>query len=65
MELPTCLVCLKPKKLKAHIIEEWLRDNEIPIIVRVENDQVLLDVRTIQDRELKSVAEAISHLATK
>jgi len=40
-----------------------LRSYDPSIIVRVERDHVLLDVRTIQDRELKTVAEAIKALA--
>jgi L-seryl-tRNA(Ser) seleniumtransferase len=61
--LPTRLLSLNPRKLSAHHIEEWLRSHNPPIIVRVEKDQVLLDVRTIQDRELKTVARALKALA--
>ncbi|UCF57832.1 MAG: L-seryl-tRNA(Sec) selenium transferase [Deltaproteobacteria bacterium] len=63
LELPTRLLCLIPKKLSAHQIEEWLRSYNPPIIVRVERDNVLLDVRTIQEKELKAMAQAIKELA--
>lgn len=62
LELPTHLLSLIPKKLSAHYMEEWLKSYNPPIIVRVEQDNVLLDVRTIQDKELKSVAQAIKEL---
>jgi L-seryl-tRNA(Ser) seleniumtransferase len=62
LELPTHLLSLIPKKLSAHYMEEWLKSYNPPIIVRVEQDSVLLDVRTIQDKELKSVAQAIKEL---
>jgi L-seryl-tRNA(Ser) seleniumtransferase len=63
--IPTCLVCLVPKRLTAHEMETWLRSYDPPIIGRVEKEQVLLDVRTIQDKELKTVAEAVRALAMK
>ena len=44
-------------------IEKWLRSYDPPIISRVEKDRALLDVRTIQDRELKTVAQALKELA--
>jgi L-seryl-tRNA(Ser) seleniumtransferase len=62
LELPTHMLSLVPKRLSAHYMEEWLKSHNPPIIVRVEQDQVLLDVRTIQDKELKSVAQAIKEL---
>ncbi|MBN2124161.1 MAG: L-seryl-tRNA(Sec) selenium transferase [Deltaproteobacteria bacterium] len=61
--LSTRLLCLEPGALSAHQMEEWLRRREPPIIVRVEKDRVLLDVRTIQDRELKEVAAALQSLS--
>lgn len=63
LELPSRLLCLVPKRLSAHVMEEWLRAYEPPIITRVEKDRVLLDVRTIQDKELKTVTKAIQELA--
>ena len=61
-ELQSCLLCLIPKRLSAHSMEEWLRAYNPPIIVRVDSDSVLMDVRTIQERELKTVARAIKDL---
>jgi L-seryl-tRNA(Ser) seleniumtransferase len=63
-ELPTCLVCLVPAKLSAANMEHWLRTQSDPaIITRIEKDRVLLDVRTIQDKEIRLVVEAIVKLA--
>ena len=61
--IPTCLIALVPGRLSANAIEERLRAYDPPIISRVEKDQVLLDVRTLQDSELKTVAGAIRVLA--
>jgi L-seryl-tRNA(Ser) seleniumtransferase len=63
LELPSRLLCLLPEKLSAHQLEEWLRSYTPPIIVRVEKDRVLLDVRTVQEEELKTVSQAIKELA--
>lgn len=63
LELPSRLLCLKPGRLSASRMEEWLRAYDPPIIVRVERDHVFLDVRTIQESELKTVARAIKGLA--
>ncbi len=63
LELPTRLICLVPGKLTAHVMEAWLRAYEPPIIVRVEKERVVLDVRTILDDEFAVVAGAIRRLA--
>ncbi len=62
MELHTRLLRLNPREMTAHRINEILKAGDPPIIVRVEQDSVLLDVRTIQDKELKIVAKAISDM---
>ena len=62
MELHTCLLRLNPREMTAHGINELLKAGDPPVIVRVEQDSVLLDVRTIQDKELKTVAKAINSL---
>jgi L-seryl-tRNA(Ser) seleniumtransferase len=62
-KLPTRLLCLTPKKMSAQEMEGWLRSYDPPIIVRIETDQVLLDMRTIREKELKTVAQALKKLA--
>ena len=62
MELHTRLLRLNPVKMTAHQINEKLKACDPPVIVRVEQDSVLLDVRTIQNKELKIVAQAIDNL---
>jgi L-seryl-tRNA(Ser) seleniumtransferase len=61
--IPTCLLALVPGRLSANTIEQKLRGYDPPIISRVEKDQVLLDVRTVQDSELRVLAGAIKVLA--
>jgi L-seryl-tRNA(Ser) seleniumtransferase len=61
--IPTCLIALVPGRLSANTMEQKLREYDPPILSRVEKDQVLLDVRTIQDPELKTIAQAIRKIA--
>lgn len=62
MELHTRLLRLTPGKISARQIQEELKSLEVPVIVRVEQEKVLLDVRTIQESEIKTVAEAVNNL---
>lgn len=61
--LPTRLLRLIPGKMSANRIEEGLRAYDPPIIARVDDGKVLLDVRTIPDKELDTVAGALRELA--
>jgi L-seryl-tRNA(Ser) seleniumtransferase len=62
-ELPSRLLCLVPGEMSSHFMEGWLRSYDPPVIARVENERVLLDVRTIQEKELKIVAQAVKEMA--
>lgn len=64
-EIKTALIPLKPARMSASRIEEWLRSYDPPIICRVEKDNVLLDVRTMKDEELKIVVKAIEEMQQK
>lgn len=61
--MPSRLLALVPGKLSVNAMEERLRAGDPPVIVRMEKDRVLLDPRTIQDSELKIVAQAVRNLA--
>jgi len=61
-ELKSRLLCLYPGTLSAQQIELKLRSHVPPIIARVEKDRVMLDVRTIQEKEIEVVAQSIRDL---
>jgi len=65
LSMPTRLLCIQPDRMSANQIEKFLRSYNPPVIVRVESDRVLLDLRTIQDSEMKIVAKAIRALGDK
>ncbi len=57
--LPSRAVTLKSDRLSAAALEEKLRRGEPPVIVRTAQDQLLLDVRTIQTEQFELIAEAL------
>jgi len=64
-EIKSRLLCLSPRRLSASHIVEFLRYYDPPVVVRLEKNNVLLDLRTIQEKEVKIVAAAIQRMSTK
>jgi L-seryl-tRNA(Ser) seleniumtransferase len=64
-EIPTVLVGLRVVGLSAAALEERLRRRELPVIVRVADDQVLLDVRTVDPEEFAGIREAMKAIVTE
>ena len=62
-KLKTRLLSLIPARLSAQRLEKHLRHNTPPVIARVEKDRLMLDIRTIQDKEFQTVVQAIKSLA--
>jgi L-seryl-tRNA(Ser) seleniumtransferase len=58
-EIETMLVSLQYEKLSAVRVEERLRHLEVPVIARIDGDEVLLDVRTIDDSEFSVIRDGI------
>jgi L-seryl-tRNA(Ser) seleniumtransferase len=58
-EIPTVLIGIRATSLSAAALEEGLRRWKTPIIVRVADNQVLLDVRTLDAEEYKEIRDAI------
>jgi len=58
--LPTFVVALGSSSMSTQKIETTLRSNKPPIIGRIESDQYLLDVRTIQPEEFTVIQEAFA-----
>lgn len=57
--LPTKLIAVTSDGLSAERIAERLRDSVPPVIVRVENDQVLLDLRTVMPEQDEILARSL------
>ncbi len=61
--LPTCLLAIVSKDLSADEIAARLRKSDPPIISRVQEDRVLLDLRTVLPEQDEFVALALAKLA--
>ncbi len=57
-ELPSKAVTLQSERVSASKIERFFRTYDIPVITRVENDRVCVDVRTITDGDEKDIIRA-------
>ena len=63
VSIPTMLMAVRFAGLSAGRLEAGLRRLEIPIIVRVAHDEILLDFRTIEEEELKLIRDGFLSLA--
>jgi L-seryl-tRNA(Ser) seleniumtransferase len=61
---PTALIALKHRSLKADQLEQRLRQFSTPVIARISDDLVLLDLRTVQDTEEGELLQAVALLRT-
>lgn len=61
-KLPTYVVTARSGKLSSYRMESGLRKNIPPVIARINDEKVVLDVRTILDGQFDAVAEAFGKL---
>lgn len=59
LNLPSTGVSVKIKGITPNALEKHMRNNEIPIIGRIEEDIFIMDVRTIKDDEFPMIKNAI------
>ena len=57
-------VQLEPRTMRLNVLERVLREQEPAIVGRIENDHFLLDVRTVQDREVIELCEILTGVFT-
>jgi L-seryl-tRNA(Ser) seleniumtransferase len=58
-QLPTTLIGVASERMGADEIEKRLRYNRPPVIVRIVEDQVVLDLRTVAPGDEKDLMEAL------
>ena len=61
-ELQTKLLALSHQKMKTVRLEQRLRNEEPPVIARIEDDKVMIDLRTVSDAEQVELLETICRL---
>ncbi|MBC8318636.1 MAG: L-seryl-tRNA(Sec) selenium transferase [Desulfobulbaceae bacterium] len=57
--LPSRAVVLRPRTLKLSEFESKLRGADLPVIGRVENERMLLDMRTVGDDEIIPLSQSL------
>jgi L-seryl-tRNA(Ser) seleniumtransferase len=60
--LATTLVAIRPKQTSAESLAKQLRAQPAPIFTRIQNDQVLIDPRTLLDGDEKLVVDALNRI---
>ncbi|RFB18958.1 L-seryl-tRNA(Sec) selenium transferase [Bacillus sp. HNG] len=60
VEVPTHVVCITHPKKSAEDIAVKLRQHSTPIIVRIKNNEVVLDFRTIEKEEMNEIVKAFT-----
>jgi L-seryl-tRNA(Ser) seleniumtransferase len=59
VDLPTYVVILKSGGLSVNDFEERLRKGNPPVIARIKGDSLILDARTIRDKDLEGLVKGI------
>ena len=57
--LPTYVVAVKSDEISVNELEERLRKGTPPIIARIKEDSLILDARTIRDKDLEGLVKGI------
>ena len=65
VSLDTVLVGLEREGFSAHTLEQRLRELDPPVIARIEQERVLLDLRTVSDEQDQVLAQALSTLVER
>jgi seryl-tRNA(sec) selenium transferase len=63
-KIPTVLVGIKNKKIHASRMEEMLRQLEMPIIVRVDKNEIFIDLRTVAEDEFTFIVEGLRQIVS-
>ena len=58
--LPTVLLCISREGESAAATERWLRTLDPPVVARIENDRVVLDLRTVLPHQDEVLATLLS-----
>lgn len=61
-KLPTRVLQITYPGLSVNHLEERLRSNRIPIITRISEERLILDLRTIKERDYEIIAEAFTQI---
>ncbi len=58
-KLPTYTITLKSKDISSSQLEKKLRKYKTPIFTRVQDDNVIIDLRTVKEEQYKTIVQAL------
>lgn len=64
VDFPTFVVSIKPLNISVNTLEKRLREGKPPVIARIKDGALLIDARTVQDKEIKTLASCIISCVT-
>lgn len=64
IDFPTYVVYIKPLSISARMLEERLRFGNPPVIVRVKEEGIIIDARTVESKEIPVLIDAIEAALT-
>jgi len=59
VDLPTYVLTVKPHDMSVNELEERLRKGNPPIITRIKEDLLILDARTVRDKDFEGILKGI------
>jgi L-seryl-tRNA(Ser) seleniumtransferase len=59
VDFPTFCVSIRPAHIRVNLLEKRLRTGNPPVIARIREDALLLDARTVQNAEVKTLTNCI------
>ena len=59
VDFPTFVISIKPSVLSVNMLEKKIRLSTPPVIARIKDDALILDARTVQDKEIKSLVHCL------
>lgn len=58
-EIPSAGITVRPYRMSASALEQRLRHTSVPVVARVLQDKVLIDLRTVADEEVELLSEML------
>jgi len=58
-DLPTYVISINPNNQSVNELEEKLRKGNPPIITRIKEDSLILDARTVRDKEIENLVKGV------
>jgi len=62
LELPSRCLAIRVKGMSANALEKSMRENDPPIIGRIEDDAYTMDPRTLRDDDLPIIGRALEKI---